>query len=301
MTDRDFIHLNGHGIDKGTKSEARLLEVLRAEYSDWEKEAIQIDPPGSYERLSTSVDASVDAQPASVDGSQKAQLDALKMMLDKGYTPDEIKGVLEALGKKSTDENGSSTDSRQRKDDLESLATIERRRERDRKYQAERRQKVKNTSDSSVDAEKRVSLIVSKVETLEGSKEQEESKRDSVSEKTPRVKNQYPADFEKFWRAYPHTPNMGKFEAFSKGWKKIPAEERDLAIAAAPKYAAWVKTQKPDYTILHAVRFLTKKRFDSFQAAPSQAQNFNIPPWEQEGITEDDWRKREIAKYGKTV
>jgi hypothetical protein len=108
----------------------------------------------------------------------------------------------------------------------------------------------------------------------------------------------YPADFEAFWKSYPKTPAMGKAETYGV-WKKIPAEERQLATAAVPKFVAWLKTQKPDYPVIHACRFLSKKRFDGFQTKP--ALPVNAPPWERQGITEDQWRKNMEAANGSKI
>lgn len=275
---RDLLDLNGKEHDVLDVSGEKMSPKFRAwmlEHFAAADEPIDL----STMRLSTSVDASVDAQNPSVDATSQTQLDALQMMLAKGYTLDQIKGVLEALGKKSTDENGASTDNRQTREDL---ATLARRRERDRKYQEERRQKLK----SSVDAKNGDTLKESKIDTKEEVKERKKVRTSVV----------YSKQFDEFWRAYPRTPSMGKFETW-KAWQKLPVEERELAMAAVPKFDAWVKTQKPDYVILHAVRFLSKKRFDGFAAGPvSQAQNFKIPPWEREGMTKEAYWEREAKR-----
>lgn len=133
-------------IDKETKSKARLLHVIRQELTGWEEFAIKVDPPEAYQR--PSVDVSVD----SVDAVLNAQKEMLRMMAEKGYPADQIKSVISALGEKSTDGNGKSTDDRQTKEDL---ATLNRRRERDRLYQEKRRQKIAASAISSVDAVQR--------------------------------------------------------------------------------------------------------------------------------------------------
>jgi hypothetical protein len=125
--------------------------------------------------------------------------------------------------------------------------------------------------------------------------ESEERKK----EKKVRASVVYSKAFDSFWLSYPRTPSMGKFEAW-KVWQKLPAEERALAAAAVPKFVAWLKTQKADYPVVHACRFLSKKRFDGFAAvtepSKSKAQNFNLPPWEREDMTEDAYWERERAR-----
>jgi hypothetical protein len=77
----------------------------------------------------------------------------------------------------------------------------------------------------------------------------------------------YTEEFEeKFWKPYPRTPIMSKKEAFDV-WVKLTPEDRALAIAAVPKYLAFLKS-KPDHPAIHACRFLSKRRFDGLTDKP---------------------------------
>lgn len=78
----------------------------------------------------------------------------------------------------------------------------------------------------------------------------------------------YPEDFDAFWKAYPTDPNMAKAEAF-KAWQKLDANDREKALAAVQPFKAWIAKQR-DYRTLHAVRFLSQRRFEGFaeQAGP---------------------------------
>src|SRR5687767_10211904 len=80
----------------------------------------------------------------------------------------------------------------------------------------------------------------------------------------------YPTDFESlFWKAYPKDNNMSKAEAFDE-WKKLSPEDQATAITSLPAFKAYC-AKKPDYVIIHACRYLKKRRFDGF--APSQAED----------------------------
>jgi hypothetical protein len=82
-----------------------------------------------------------------------------------------------------------------------------------------------------------------------------------------RGRNQYPEDFETFWREYPTDPGMSKIEA-AKAWEKLPPDRRLAARQAIPKFRDWVQNQGPNYRVVHAVRYLTQGRFDGFTAPP---------------------------------
>jgi hypothetical protein len=81
----------------------------------------------------------------------------------------------------------------------------------------------------------------------------------------------YTQKFEdQFWKPYPKTPVMSKklaFEAFAR----LPDDDQDKAIAGVPAYKSYLAS-KPDMPAVHAVRFITQRRFDGFadaQAPPS--------------------------------
>jgi hypothetical protein len=84
--------------------------------------------------------------------------------------------------------------------------------------------------------------------------------QDSKSKKAAR--NDYPEAFERFWRAYPTTPNMSKKTTFAV-WKKLPADDRDLALRGIDGYRAFLAAH-PKLETLHAERFVTQRRFDGF-------------------------------------
>lgn len=91
-----------------------------------------------------------------------------------------------------------------------------------------------------------------------------------------RVRTVYSEEFEnEFWKAYPRTPIMSKVQAFTE-WIKISEDDKKTAIAAVPRFVAWLKT-KPDHPAVHACRFLSQRRFEGF-AAPTLAAD-NQPAW----------------------
>lgn len=101
------------------------------------------------------------------------------------------------------------------------------------------------------------------LEERRGEEEKRENILPGLDQKAP-VPVMYPPEFElKFWRPYPRTQNMSKKEAWDV-WRKMSREDRLKAIAAVPKYAAFLKS-KPDHPAIHACRFLSKRRFDGFE------------------------------------
>lgn len=90
-----------------------------------------------------------------------------------------------------------------------------------------------------------------------------------TSESRPkRSRVSYTAEFEEFWKGYPTDANMSKSEAFDV-WKKLPVEERALAIESLPAFRAYCHKQ-PDYRPVHACRYLAKRRFEGHAAPPQQ-------------------------------
>lgn len=99
--------------------------------------------------------------------------------------------------------------------------------------------------------------------------------------KSGKRKVAYTEAFEAFWVSYPRTPNMSKAEAFTE-WRKLDADEQTVCAAAVPAFNAYLKT-KPDLEIIHACRFISKRRFDGFAAGAG----------DQVGPTGDElWTKR---------
>ncbi|HEV2629447.1 MAG TPA: DUF1376 domain-containing protein [Pseudolabrys sp.] len=86
----------------------------------------------------------------------------------------------------------------------------------------------------------------------------------------------YSVEFdEKFWKPYPRTPIMSKAEAWDI-WERLSADDRAKAIAALPRYVAYLKS-KPDHPAVHACRYLSQRRFEALAEAPS-AQASSAPP-----------------------
>ncbi len=93
----------------------------------------------------------------------------------------------------------------------------------------------------------------------------------------------YPEAFEALWKAYPIHQNMSKKEAFD-AWKKLDDEDRAAVFNAVPGYKAFLST-KPDLETVHLCRFISKRRFDGYVAAPKQ----EAAPT---NVTNEDWQKR---------
>lgn len=101
--------------------------------------------------------------------------------------------------------------------------------------------------------------------------------KDSLSEKSSdapkRKRLDYPQDFQEFWSGYPTDPLMSKKQALD-AWKRLTPDDRAKARSAVAAFAEHCR-KNPDYRPLHAVRFLTQRRYEGF-AATSTA-----PPAEQ--------------------
>ena len=70
----------------------------------------------------------------------------------------------------------------------------------------------------------------------------------------------YPEDFETFWKAYPTDPIMSKRET-ALAWQRMPEADRAAATAALPAFRAFC-AKNVTYRPVHAVRFLTQRRFE---------------------------------------
>ena len=82
-----------------------------------------------------------------------------------------------------------------------------------------------------------------------------------------RTKRAYPAEFEQFWQGYPTDPIMSKAKA-GEAWGKLGPEDRLAALAAVPGVAEPCRRDPTDPPV-HAVRFLTERRYDGFAPKPS--------------------------------
>jgi hypothetical protein len=126
-----------------------------------------------------------------------------------------------------------------------------------------------------------------------GSKEPSESrpKRKGVS---------YTPEFENFWKGYPSHENQSKSETFD-AWRKLPSEEQTLALASLPQFSAYCRN-KPDYPVVHAVRYLSKRRFEGHAVQTAQPLAENRTTW----VTDDDPRwpalaARYAADHGRSL
>lgn len=98
----------------------------------------------------------------------------------------------------------------------------------------------------------------------------EKESKDSVGKRLPTVDE----DFEKFWKGYPRTPTMSKKETRA-AWEKLTEADRASVLAAGPKYARWLtseRAKRPDAPAVHAVRFITQRRFEGFNEPPDPEQ-----------------------------
>ncbi len=96
----------------------------------------------------------------------------------------------------------------------------------------------------------------------------EENKKPS-DKSDPRVRSpkKFPEEFEQFWKAYPTDKLMSKAKAGAY-WPKLSPEDRALAIAAIPGFREHCR-KNPTYRAVHAVRFLSERRFEGFASAQS--------------------------------
>jgi len=88
-----------------------------------------------------------------------------------------------------------------------------------------------------------------------------------------RVRTTYTEDFENFWIAYPRTPNMSKREAYDV-WKGLSDVDRSAALLAVPKYVTWLAA-RPGHEVIHACRFLSKRRADGFNEMQQEPQRIS--------------------------
>ncbi len=115
-----------------------------------------------------------------------------------------------------------------------------------------------------------------------------ESKKDIDSPK--QVRTTYSKDFELFWNGYPKDSNMSKKEAYT-AWKRISDEDRKKATDAVPHFSAYCKAN-PDYRPIHAVRFITKARWEGFLQSAEKPRNGNR--W---GKAPHEMNPQELAEF----
>ena len=79
----------------------------------------------------------------------------------------------------------------------------------------------------------------------------------------------YTVEFEAFWTNYPDTPGTSKAEAFAEWLHLLPAEQ-ELATTSLGKFRADVSARKQrqaDFRAVHACRYLSQRRWESYQTA----------------------------------
>lgn len=112
------------------------------------------------------------------------------------------------------------------------------------------------------------------------SQSQSQSKKDispkPVSSDTKResLSKAYPEDFEQFWLAYPDRTNNSKGEALM-AWEGLSTEDRARATASLPAFTAYCR-RSPDYRVVHCVRFLKQRRFDSWGERAARPIEFRV-------------------------
>lgn len=105
----------------------------------------------------------------------------------------------------------------------------------------------------------------------------------------------YSASFEEFWVTYPTDRIMSKSEAF-KAWEALTDEDQALAMASVRVFKAYC-SQHPDYRPVHAVRYLSQRRFESVAAFGEKEQarvlvKTGTPQWKA-------WETHWLATRGK--
>lgn len=85
---------------------------------------------------------------------------------------------------------------------------------------------------------------------------------DQASPSKPKERVSYSETFERFWKAYPTTPNMPKPNAF-KEWQRLDVADRQAAFASLPamKRDLAKESWRP---AVYAERYLKQRRFDGY-------------------------------------
>jgi hypothetical protein len=112
--------------------------------------------------------------------------------------------------------------------------------------------------------------------------------------KTKRRRFAYTAEFEAFWDAYPDTPGTSKSEAFAEWLLLLPAEQ-DLAATALAKFCADVRARKSkqgDFRAVHACRYLSQRRWESYPTAQVIALPKQTTPMAPKVDAIEDWLRR---------
>lgn len=117
-------------------------------------------------------------------------------------------------------------------------------------------------------------------------------KKEETSSRTKSARRRisYPDDFEAFWKAYPTDALMSK-KATAEAWSRLPEEDRALAVSSVPAFRQHC-AQHPDYRPVHAVRYLTQRRFDGMAEIAARTGSMvhikqGTPQWK---AWEEHWR-----------
>ena len=119
---------------------------------------------------------------------------------------------------------------------------------------------------------------VEQLASPEEEKRREETEEESMSAKADpsdlfsedddkkKTKLNYPASFEDFWHNYPTDPLMSKKKAYEQ-WRRLAVVDRVSALAACGPFREFCHAH-PTYRPVHALRFLSERRFDGFMGNP---------------------------------
>lgn len=93
----------------------------------------------------------------------------------------------------------------------------------------------------------------------------------------------YPPKFLEFWSLYPTDALMSKAAA-GKVFVTLTEEDQDAAIGSIPAFKAYCASH-PDYRPVHAVRYLTQRRYEGFNQAAKRVDSRifvakGTPAWE---------------------
>lgn len=129
---------------------------------------------------------------------------------------------------------------------------------------------------------------------LSTSKVKQELSEPSVSDQsekpTPKARRRfsYTTEFQAFWEAYPVIGNSSKSEAF-KEWRLLLPAEQMLATEGL-KHLAEHCRKNPTYTCLHACRYLSQRRWESYET-PAQRLGVKMMPAKQSEPDHVKWER----------
>ena len=155
----------------------------------------------------------------------------------------------------------------------------------------------------SVDRTESLSLLQNQESALSEFENSDDGETASKPKRSKRSANEYTAEFEAFWKAYPDTTNNSKSNAFGQ-WKVLTKKVQADVMEALPLFAEYCKKEK-DYRCVHAERFLKYRRWESYLEASSKAATGSETVWWQDPakvamITEGQWRGS-IAKHANGI